>query len=231
MLWLRIWYRLLTQQHLLGVGGESRKHSGWIATKVAAELWAPLRWGREGKVLLCTDSGSSGVLGRGAESASSEAALSCHPCPACLLPPLLPGSCSTIKVSIAHLKCEMRAQLEEVACSFVPWCMKRPNKMQMDWRRPCGLVATTGSEECEPDSWQYQVLWFCCGAGASPPMRRGAVCFHGPPLWPTARSSLLLEGAAGQACCERWAEVCVSGGTGEKLRSCLPLLLDNSKSP
>lgn len=72
------------------------------------------------------------VAGRGAEAASSAAALSCHPSPACLLPPLLPGSCSTIKVSIAHLKCEMRAQWEEVACSFVPWRMKRPNKMQMD---------------------------------------------------------------------------------------------------
>lgn len=115
------------------------------------------------------------VAGRGADAASSDAALSCYPSPACLLLPLLPGSCSTIKVCIAHLKCEMRAQWEEVACSFVPWCMKRPNKMQMDWRRPCGLVATTGSKECELNSWQYQ----CCGfaVGPEPACRWGEELF------------------------------------------------------
>ena len=99
------------------------------------------------------------IAGRGASTAPSGAALSCPRSLACPLPPLLLGSCSTIKVSIAHLKCEMRAQWEEVSCSFVPWSMKRPNKMQMDWRRPCGLVATTGSEECEGNSWQHK----CCG--------------------------------------------------------------------
>lgn len=147
MLWLRTWYRLLTQQHLLGVGGESRKHS-WMPPRWLQSSGCP--WGGDRRERCCSDwFGFLWVAGRG-----SEAALSCHPSAACLLPPLLPGSCSTIKVSIAHLKCEMRAQWEEVACSFVPWCMKRPNKMQMDWRRPCGLVATTGSEECEPNSWQ-----------------------------------------------------------------------------
>jgi len=58
-----------------------------------------------------------------------------------------------------------------------------------------------------------QVLRFCCGAEASLWMRREAV-FCDPPLWPAASSSL-LEGAAGQACWKRWAEVCFSGELGK----------------
>lgn len=201
MLWLRTWYRLLTQQHLLGVGGESRNH-GWMPTRWLQSSGCP--WVGDRQERCCSDwFGFLWVAGRG-----SEAALSCHPSAAFLLLPLLPGSCSTIKVSIAHLKCEMRAQWEEVACSFVPWCMKSPNKMQMDWRRPCGLVATTGSEECEPNSWQDRRCGFAVKE-RSLLMRRGAV-FHGPPFWPVVCPPL-LEGAAGQACYKRWTKVCVPG--------------------
>lgn len=185
-------------------GTQAERHQGGCRARGAPEVGA----GGEG-VAVCWFR-FLWVAGRGAEAASSGAALSCHPSPACLLPPLLPGSCSTIKVSIAHLKCEMRAQWEEVACSFVPWRMKRPNKMQMDWRRPCGLVATTGSEECELNSWQYQ----CCGfaVGLEPARWWGEELFFTAlpsdqlPVHPS-----LFEGAAGQACCKRWAEVCISG--------------------
>lgn len=219
MLWLRTWYRLLTQQHLLGVGGESRKQ-GWMPLRWLQSSgcpWSGGRWER-----CCSDwLGFLWVSGR-----RSEAALSCHPSSTCL-PPLLPGSCSTIKVSIAHLKCEMRAQWEEVACSFVPWCMKRPHKMQMDWRRPCGLVATTGSEECEPNSWQDQRCGFA--VGLQPACYEERSCFSWPspltscvstPFGRSNRSSLLQE--VGRSLC--------SWGTGGKLRLCLPLLLDNSRS-
>lgn len=162
MLSLRTWYRLLTQRHLLGVGGESGKHSGWTHQGGCRAVGAR-EMGEGGKGDALSWFPLIQIAGRWTNAVSSEAALSCHGSLGCLLPPLLPGSCSTIKVRIAHLKCEMRAQWEEVACSFVPWCMKRPNKMQMDWRRPCGLVATMGSEECEQNPWQHQHCRFAVG--------------------------------------------------------------------